>query len=307
MKSRKVIRGILNHCYQRTVLGFVLFYNIFDCLVYFTLFCTIIKKFDIKAVALTLMPDHIHNSSVAGRRKDLSSFIQAVTCRFAFLNNIECNRTTPLFRHRFGSVPKIGDKAARTNIIYLGNNPVERRICERAEQYRWNFLAYAESDHPFSEPLVLRDASWEMRKALKQVKIEHDNNHHLNYGFLKRIYSKLDTKERAQMTDYIISLYNVIDFSYAISLFGSYENMLHAMHCSTGSEHDLNEIFTGKSDVYYSRISQYLKQRLNLKDIHQIFQLSEPQREELFFEVLKNMAVPGEQLAKYLRIRTGRE
>ena len=65
MKSRKVIRGILNHCYQRTVLGFVLFYNVFDCLVYFTLFCTIIKKFDIKAVALTLMPDHIHNSSVA--------------------------------------------------------------------------------------------------------------------------------------------------------------------------------------------------------------------------------------------------
>ncbi|MCR5326703.1 MAG: hypothetical protein K6E37_08170 [Bacteroidales bacterium] len=57
MKSRKVIRGILNHCYQRTVLGFVLFYNVFDCLVYFTLFCTIIKKFDIKAVALTLMPN----------------------------------------------------------------------------------------------------------------------------------------------------------------------------------------------------------------------------------------------------------
>ena len=307
MKSRKVIRGILNHCYQRTVEGYVLFYDIFDCLVYFTLFCTISKKFDIKPVALTLMPDHVHNSSVAGRKKELSSFIQEVTCRFAFLNNIECNRTTPLFQHRFGSVPKVGDKAARTNIIYLGNNPVERRICEKAEQYRWNFLAYAVSNHPFSEPLALRKASWGLRNAMKQVKIEYENNRHLNYNFLHRIYYGLDKKERAQLTDFIISLYNVIDYNYAVSLFDSYENMLHAMHCSTGSEHDLNEVFIGKSDSCYSRIGQYLKQRLGLKDIHKLFLRSDQEREELFFEVLKNLAVPGEQLAKYLRIRILRE
>ena len=237
----------------------------------------------------------------------LSAYEHDLSVLFAREYNCETGRAGALFERHFGSAPKRTDKERRSCMVYIFNNPVEKKLVRRAQEDRWNFLAYAESDHPFSEPLVLRDASWEMRKALKQVKIEHDNNRHLNYGFLKRIYSKLDTKERAQMTDYIISLYNVIDYSYAISLFGSYENMLHAMHCSTGSEHDLNEIFTGKSDVYYSRISQYLKQRLNLKDIHQIFQLSEPQREELFFEVLKNMAVPGEQLAKYLRIRIGRE
>ena len=307
MKNRKVLSGILNHCYQRTVNGNLLFYTIFYCLVFFTLFCTIIKKYEIRAVALTLMPDHIHDSLIVWRKKDLSSFIQELTCRFAFMNNKECNRKTPLFKHPFGSVPKRGDKAARTNIIYLGNNPVERRLCEKAEQYQWNFLGYAISPCPFSERLVLRNASWALRRAIKEVNGKHADNNYLSYSFLRRIYKNLEDKERLQLTDYIVSLYNVIDYSYGISLFGSYDNMIHAMHYSTGSEYDINEIFTGKNDIHYARVGAYLKQKLNLKDIHKLFFLSEEKRVDLFMDTLKEVAIPPEQLAKYLRIPLVRE
>ncbi len=307
MKNRKCISGILNHCYQRTVNGYLLFYDVFDCLVYFTVYCTTAKKHDIIAVGLTLMPDHVHNSVVAYHKQELSSFIQEVTGQYAYLNNIECNRKTPLFRHRFGSAPKKGDKAARTNIIYLGNNPVERRICQAAEQYKWNFLAYAASTNPFSEPLVIRKASSAMRMAIKVVRNEHKMNKPLGYATLRRLYAKLNGREKAQLTDFIITLYNVIDYDYAISFFGSYDNMLHAMHCTTGNEYDLNEVFTGKSDKEYSAVGSFLKRSLNLKDIHDIFSFSEQQRQELFFQVLKTVSITPEQLAKYLRISIKRD
>ena len=307
MKNRKCISGILNHCYQRTVNGYLLFYDVFDCLVYFTVYCTTARKHDITVAGLTLMPDHVHNSVVAYYKKELSSFIREVTGQYAYLNNRECKRKTPLFRHRFGSAPKKGDKAARTNIIYLGNNPVERRICLTAEQYKWNFLAYAVSQNPFSEPLVLRKATTAMRSAVKTVQNMHDMNKPLGYATLRWIYAKLGNRERAQLTDFIISLYNVIDYDYSISLFGSYENMIHAMHCTTGKEYDLNEVFTGKSDKEYAAVSSFLKKMLNLKDIHELFAFSEQQRQDLFFQVLKSVPITPEQLAKYLRISIKRD
>lgn len=301
-RNRKFYPGVVNHCYQRTVNGFLLFYDVFDCLVYFTLFCSFIRKHDIGVVGLTLMPDHIHSALDADRKKEMSSCIQEITGTYALLNNIECNRKTPLFRHPFGSAPKKGEKATRTNVIYLGNNPVERGICEKAEQYRWNFLAYAKSDHPFSEKLNLSKASKAMRNAVQEVKRAQEQNKYLGYAILRRLYGKLTSKEKQQLTDFIISKYNVIDYGYSISLFGSYENMIHAMHCTTGSEHDLKEVRVGKSDKCYSEVTVFLKQLLGIKNIHRLFDLSEAQRQELFFTVLKNVEITPQQLAKYLRI-----
>ena len=301
-KTRKVIGGVINHCYQRTVNGYLLFYDFFDCLVYFTLFCTTVRKHDVRAVAVTLMPDHIHGSLVACHKAELSSCIQEITGQYALLNNIECNRKTALFQHPFGSVPKVGDKAARTNIVYLGNNPVERHICERAEEYRWNFLAYAVSSNPFSDPFVLRKASSEMRKSIEEVKRLNAQNKNLGYATLHRLFRKLDKTEREQLIDYIIVTYNVIDYACAISFFGSYDNMIHAMHCTTGGEYDLKETRTGKTDKCYSSITSYLKEYLNINDIHKIFKMSETQRQNLFFQILKAVDIPPAQLAKYLRI-----
>ena len=54
-----------------------------------------------------------------------------------------------LLKKNFGSAPKRDDKAVRTAINYVGNNPVEKRLCVCPEEYRWNFIAYGNSRHPF--------------------------------------------------------------------------------------------------------------------------------------------------------------
>ena len=75
-------------------------------------------------------------------------FMRDATRWYALLFNKYYGRKGSVFTPRFGSASKVGDKKVRTAIAYLYNNPVERKICVRAEAYRWNFLAYA-GRYPF--------------------------------------------------------------------------------------------------------------------------------------------------------------
>lgn len=211
-------------------------------------------------------------------------------------------RSGELFSRHYGSAVKVGDKKARTTLIYIGNNPVERRLVIRAELYKWNYLAYAISDHPFSEPLVIRKASIAMKKAISEVKGMHNVSKPLSYALLKRLFSKLSKTEKLQLIDYIITTYSVIDYDSAICFFDHYEDMIGAMHYNTGSEYDINEEFTGRSDMCYSDIASWLRSNLKLNDIHDVFRLSEESRADLLFEIHKGTGADPIQIAKFLRL-----
>lgn len=300
--ERICLQGILNHCYQRSRNGFLLFYSVSDYLVYFTLFCITAVKYGVRVLELCLMPDHIHASVIVNRREDLSAFFSEVSRRYARSNNSVCRTEGSLFESPFGSAPKIGAKKARTNLIYLGNNPVERQLAEKAEDYQWNFLAYARSAHPFSEPLVIRKASWPLRRAIREISSLHKSGQPVSYPLLKRLSEPLDRRETRQLTDWIIQKYNIIDYDAAARCFDGFDRMLEAMHTNTGSEYDLNEIFTGKSDACYARMISKTMQILQIQDIHELFALNEEERLRLFPALLRVKDATPEQVAKFLRI-----
>ena len=226
---------------------------------------------------------------------------------FAREYNEVCHRQGPLFESPFGSAPKIGAKKARTNLIYVGNNPVERQLSVRAEDYRWNFLAFAVSDHPFSKRIVLRQVRWALRQAITEVKHQHARGKPLSYAQLQRLFKPLTPEERQQLTDKIISTYNVIDYHAAIAYFNSYEDMLTAMHATTGSEYDLNEIFTGKSDAHYARMAAVVMRELQPNDIHDILSLPEVDKKRIFQLIRRYCDAPAEQIGKFLHMVVGRE
>lgn len=296
------IKGILNHCYQRMEDGGVLFYTYSDHLVYFTQYCIMARKYHIQVLAMCQMPDHVHDSVIAYRKQDLEQFKQYTNSGFVRLRNGQFNLTGSVFESTFGSVPKIGDKKARSNLIYVNNNPVERKLVSEAEQYRWNYLAYAFSDHPFSEKLTLRDARWPLQKAVKEVKAQFKAGKPMNYTELYRLFRPLDRKESLQLTDFIISTYNVIDYKAAIRYFDSYEKLLLALHATTGSEHDLNEIFIGKSDAHYNRMTTILLREGKVQDIHDILSLSVDQKYELFLLLRSETQATAEQIAAFLHM-----
>jgi hypothetical protein len=57
----------------------------------------------------------------------------------------------------------------------------------------------------------------------------------------RRIFSKLNGREKRQAIDYIVSKYNPLDRDAFISRFGSFEKAIVAIDATTGAEHDLTE------------------------------------------------------------------
>jgi len=282
--------------------GGVLFYTYSDHLVYFTQFCTLARKYHIRVLALCQMPDHVHDSVVADRKQDLVRFKQYTNSGFVRIRCRHFGLGGAVFESTFGSAPKVGDKNVRSNLVYVGNNPVERKLVKRAEGYRWNYLAYAVSDHPFSEKLVIRKARWPLQKAVREVKAQFRDGKPMNYALLQRLFDPLDRKERLQLTDFIISTYNVIDYAAAIRYFGSYEEMLTAMHATTGSEHDLNEVFIGKSDAHYNKMAAILLREGKVGEIHDIISLSPDEKYGLFLFLRRKTQAPARQVAAFLHM-----
>ena len=298
--TRRFFSDILNHCYQRTVNRGLLFYSVTDFLVLFTIVCVNAVRFGIKVYALCFMPDHIHGSYSTFNKRDLSGFVRCYTSEYATSFNAVCHRAGPLFACRFGSAPKIGDKKARTNIVYVNNNPVERRITKKAEDYRWNFLAYATSDHPYSEPIINRLISKNMKQAMAAVKNLHSKGLPVKHTFLKHWFGRLNKKESKQFADFIINTYNIIDYKEAARFFGGFDNMLTALHSTTGSEYDLNEISEGRDDSCFSKMGSLLLNNGLVNDIHEIVAMSSDGKMNLLRFLSGKTEATQAQIAKFL-------
>ena len=270
----------------------VLFYSVKDILVFYTILYTLKKKYRLKIPGLVCMYNHYHMNIQADSQRTVSDFI----CEFESTYSREFNRelgiSGALFGHAYGLANKIGDKKKRDACAYLYNNPVEKRLCRRAEDYRWNFLAYYRNDHPFSEKLVVRRASTEMKKALAEVKYLFNNGQYVNYTFLKKWFGILDQRETNQLIDQIISKFRVVDYEEAIRLYGSYETMLTAINTNTGSEHDIHEDYSEKSYVPYNKLFRVLTTEYGFTDPKEVLKLDIPSRRKLCEEIIRKKGFP---------------
>ena len=294
---------VFYHCYQRPKDRGVIFYTVSDHLMYFTILCIRFTLYALKILKCVQMPDHIHHSVVEYEDGQLSAFIQDVTSTFTREYNNAHGRKGPMFDTPFGRAPKKTDKSRRTNLTYLDNNPVERHLVERAEEYRWNYLAYAFSDHPFSPKIVLRKASMPLRRALKMVKARHAKGRYLTGVLLRRLFDSLPNKtECEQLTDYIISTYSVIDHKASTGYFKSYENELITAHANTGSEYDIKEHFIGRSDACYVKMTRALIASGLVRDIHEVYSMTPEEKRKAFRYLVARMDAPGKQIAAFLHI-----
>ena len=302
MKRRKFYKNTWTHCYQMTADYGVLFYTYSDHLVYFTHYCTLARKHRIRVLALCQMPDHVHDTILTDRKENQERFKRETNTFFSKRHNERFRRKGSVLKGPYGSAPKFEDKRIRSNLIYVENNPVERKLVVRAEKYRWNYLAYAASDHPFSEKLVIRKASWPMQKAIREVKAQFKAGRPMGYAQLERLYRPLDRREGLQLTDFIITTYNVIDYQAAIALFGSYENLLTAAHSTTGSEYEIKERFVGKSDACYNKMTSFLLREGIVKDIHDLLSMSDDEKYEIYLLLQRTIDALPEQVAGFLHL-----
>ena len=303
MKSRKFSKDTLLHCYQRSADGGVLFYDFMDHLVYFTHYCILAREYGITVLAVCLMPDHVHDSVRASRKENLVKFKRTLNARFAKQYNARCGTSGPVFESPFGSAPKYEEKKIRTNLIYVWNNPVERKLVQEAEEYRWNFLAYAIYPHPFSKEFVIRRASKALRSAIRIVKSEYAAGRPMGYTLIRNLTCPFTPEELEQFIDLVISTYNVIDFEAANHYFGSFAEALMATHSTTGSEYDLKEEYLTWSDKSYAEMTQILLAECGFRDIHEILALDNDAKRGLFDILRRRTFVKSEQIARFLHLK----
>lgn len=305
-KRRRFYRGAVNHIYQRTADGGILFYCLEDYIVFFTIFSVCARSSaDIQVLALCLMYDHFHLLLRTSDIQKLSDFMERTTSWFAREYNLQVGRKGRLFQKNFGSAPKWDDKSVISAINYVGNNPVEKRLCLKAEEYRWGFLPYAVSQNPFSEKIVLRKASHRLRDAMKAVKMMSELNLPLKYGQLENLTRRLTEAEKEQLIDYIISTYLPFDYDDLISYYGSYETMLTAMSSNTGSEFDIKERNDRHPHVAYDEILAYLGRNMPRKDIRKLPMLPDSEKRALAEELLHNTSATELHVCKFLHIKRG--
>lgn len=300
MKKRKVYPGELHHVCQQTINGVLIFYTVSDYLVFFTIFCTVARRYGITVLSLCPMVDHLHNAVIVPDSLTLSHFVQQYTHLFAKEWNESRGRKGPLFRARFKSSAKLGNKHVKTTINYNYNNPVERKMVQCAEDYRWNFLRYAKEKNPYSAPYRLSEKSHTFRNIIHEVRRTFMGDGYLRYAQLLRWQRKLSNLEMQQVADYAISLWNIIDYEETISYYGDYAAMLRSFHDNTGSDYEIKEDRDNYSDAVYKDCSAILLKDGLVKNLWDIPSLPDSIKNELFQILKQRTTARSSQIRKYL-------
>ena len=298
--GRKFSAEGIMHIYQRTVSGFNLFYSLEDFLVFYTIVSVQARKFGICLLGMCMMIDHVHLLASAANLTQMSGFISAYTSLYVREFNAWTGRSGSLFEPLYGSAMKMEMKKIRSAIAYMFNNPVEKRLCRRAEGYRWNFLKYYDPEK--TSPVKRRkDLSRRLQRALKMTDDAYRNDEYLRYAFLKRIYNGLDTQEKDILTDYIITLYFPFQKGMPEKYFKSYKEMVIAVDSNTGSEYDIDEKHYCKTDVPYREMTQYLK-RKGITDAKKLITESTEVKRRYFNMLKENTSATPVQIRKFLHI-----
>ena len=283
-------RGIA-HIYQRGFNMSVIFYSVKDILVFYTLLYVLKKKYKITVLGVVFMYNHYHLLIKAKSQEVISCFIRDLETTYSKEFNKDTGTKGPVFMPRYGLSNKKWDKKQREAAAYLYNNPVEKQLSTNAVGYRWNFLAYAKSDHPFSEKLVIRKASDKLRKCIQEVKYMFNHDAFLNYTILRNCFGRLSRDEGNQLIDFIIGTYNVVDYNETIRLYGSYEKMLIAFDSNTGNEHDLKEEYSDQSYRGYVSSIRFLSKDFGYINPKEVLNLSEEDRRLLSRRIANRMLV----------------
>lgn len=302
MRRIKHVHGTLCHVYQRSFRGRILFYSMKDYLLFFTILCTKAVRYRVRILALSLMPDHFHIIAEAYSHADLASFMDILTSLFAKEFNLATGHEGHIFRIPFGMADKFKAKSKKSAILYVMNNPVEKKLAPRAEQYRWTFLEYSRSKHPFSLPLDLSKCRKRLRNAVKMTEFEHEHGRHLSPRMLDILFQDLCKDEEEQLCDRIISIYNIIDYSRTVSFFESYSLMCLAARSWTGSEHEIKEEFTPGSDLAYEHLAESAAKFARLKNPRDVISLEADEKVLIARHALSHGTATPLQIRKYLRL-----
>lgn len=293
--------GGLVHTYQRTLDKGIFLYRLQERLMLYTIMSVVSRRHDVKVAAVAFMFNHIHTLQSVKTKLAAHRYLGDVISLFVMELNRDCGRNGPMFSP-VDSAYKRSGKKARSATAYLYNNSTEKKLFKCAIEDRWDFLAYYGNDHPFSERLVIRDASFRMKKAVKAVNSCHGKCRYLNPIMLRSLFSGLGHKESEQLIDYIIVRYTFIDYSLTTRYFRDFKSMVLAIDSNTGSEYEIKEDSDRTSDCAIKEMCRIAMRLGLLGNDMGIYRLSPQEKQRLAQDLIGYTGATGYQAAKFLHI-----
>lgn len=301
-RKRHFWSGEYIHIYQKTEQGFILFYEDEDFISCYTIISVYSRIHHIKIVELCFMVDHIHILIIADNAEDMAGFMRDFSSTYVLNFNVSTGRKGQLLHKSYGNAPKRGEKKVRSAIIYIGNNPVEKKLCTRAEEYRWNFMPYILAPFPYSEKRVLRHMENSIRRLCKEITDCRKKNEYLTQDRLHRMFSGLSDGDREFLTDFIITKFWCLDESAMISHFKDTRSMIDAMGSTTGSEHDIHEAFVPESDTAYREMAAGIKRVFPDLPVRQIISFPPERKIKVASYLKQTTSASHSQICRFLHI-----
>lgn len=303
VRRRRFAPGECSHVYQRTVDGVVLFHDREDYLMFYMIVSVTAKKRGVRLLTMCLMIDHVHLLLETETLEQMADFVRDYTSVFVKEYNESIGRHGKLFVKSYGSAPKKGNKRTRSAIVYIGNNPVEKMLCSKAEEYRWNFLKYIEDGSAFSDKRPVKSYSRPLGRAMRIVDAVAKSGGYLNYVRLYYIFSNLSESEKEILTDHVIMAYYPFDVKRLMKYYDEYEQMVSAMHSTSGSEHDIKEIIYSGSDRIYTDMISYVKGSLGVKCARRLTMLSYTEKLGLAEALRIHTRANLHEISKFLHLK----
>jgi hypothetical protein len=298
--KRRSANDALQHTYKITKDRGVLFYRRVDHLVYYSMQSVLARKHHLSVLGTSHMFTHIHEATWPEDIVQLSSYEHDLSVMFVREYNPECGRKGTLFAGHYGSAPKRDGKDQRSCLIYVFNNPVEKKLVARAVEDRWCFLAYYEKEYPFSQRPVIRRSRKCLVDAFYLVEHEFKAGRYLKYPLLHRLFAPLNEMECEQLTDFIIQRYFFFDRRKCESLFGSLSRMRQATELTTGKEFDVGEVFEPHSDIAYREMCSAAERLGLLRAGMPLWRLPAQRLDRMGHYLCQNTTASDLQIARFL-------
>ena len=301
-EKRKFHPDAFQHIYQISRDGGVLFYSREDFLVLYTIMSVTARKYGVNVYCVSYMINHLHLYGTMGSRKNMVGFVREYGSVFAKEYRDDTGVAGGIFSRPFGMSQKFDTKKKRSCAIYVDNNGVEKKVCAKAIDYRWNFMAYELRPNPFSERLVIRRAGKEMRRAIAICKGEFKRGRYLKHDLLRILFERLNHAEAEQLTDYVIQLYRFIDHRHVVEYFGGWDNYLTALDSTNGSDYDISEPFDPIPDTIYRQMSA-IASSLGYKGKNRTCRnITQKERSRLIHVFRDEYGIPIKAISRFLHV-----
>lgn len=269
------------HFYSKTYDSGGLFYTDEDKLYFMTLLSCLVRRNHLSVLAVCLMFNHYHivirTGDIALCKRTLSTLERI----FGKFYSIEYQRRGQIFKIPAGYAVKRTLKDARSCVIYVYNNPTVGGLCHSAIEYRWNLLALgyemiqmadsqvqgtlraSQSGGAMMADSQQEEAVWpasqeksniEYRKMV--IRSYYNAGKPLDYNALNFIFKGIADPDCKVLADYILRLYNFVDYQELDRIFGSLDNAVGVFDMVTGSDYDLRDDFDDYS--VYEKMSEAL-------------------------------------------------